>query len=98
MGKKTGGEDGSVSYSKCKPHSREKNSVFFSLDNNGINKHSFSMVSPNGIFKSIFHSLTRKSSKSTDIIIAREEWRKIFVAELSHIPIQATRKRDEACA
>ncbi|XWS49038.1 hypothetical protein CRYUN_Cryun13aG0129300 [Craigia yunnanensis] len=91
----TGGGDGSVSCDKCMPHSREKISVF-PVDNNGVNKHSFSMASPNGIFKSIFHSLTRKSPKSTDISTAREEQWKIAAAELSHKLIQATRKRDEA--
>ncbi|KAF5729906.1 hypothetical protein HS088_TW20G00273 [Tripterygium wilfordii] len=85
-------EDGSVSCNKCRPHSREKISVV-PLDNNGINKHSFPIVSPNTIFKSIFSSLTRKSPKSTD---SREEQWKIAVAELSHKLIQATRKRDEA--
>ncbi|EOY24486.1 Uncharacterized protein TCM_016081 [Theobroma cacao] len=90
-----GGEDGSVSCNKCRPHSREKISVV-PLDNNGVNKHSFSMASPNGIFKSIFHSLTRKSPKSTDMSTAREEQWKIAVAELSNKLIQSTRKRDEA--
>ncbi|XVE57751.1 hypothetical protein DITRI_Ditri04bG0114900 [Diplodiscus trichospermus] len=90
-----GGGDGSVSCNKCRPHSREKISVV-PLDNNGVNKHSFSMESPNGIFKSIFHSLTRKSPKSTDYSTAREEHWKIAVAELSHKLIQATRQRDEA--
>ncbi|XWS49814.1 hypothetical protein CRYUN_Cryun12cG0035200 [Craigia yunnanensis] len=90
-----GGGDGSVSCNKCRPQSREKISVV-PLDNNGVNKHSFSMASPNGIFKSIFHSLTRKSPKSTDMSTAREEKWKIAVAELSHKLIQVTRNRDEA--
>ncbi|OMO80871.1 hypothetical protein COLO4_23873 [Corchorus olitorius] len=93
-----GGGDGSVSCNKCRPHSREKISVV-PLDNHGVNKHSFSMASPNGIFKSIFHTLTRKSPRSsTDNMstTAREEQWKIAVAELSHKLIQATRKRDEA--
>ncbi|XVF51635.1 hypothetical protein PTKIN_Ptkin04bG0200200 [Pterospermum kingtungense] len=91
-----GNGDGSVSCNKCRPHSREKISVV-PLDNNGVNnKHSFSMASPNGIFKSIFHSLTRKSPRSTDISTTREEQWKIAVAELSHKLMQATRKRDEA--
>ncbi|XVF52705.1 hypothetical protein PTKIN_Ptkin05aG0040000 [Pterospermum kingtungense] len=97
-----GGDIGSVSCNKCRPHSREKISVV-PLDNNGVNNnnknYSFSMASPNGIFKSIFHSLTRKSPKSsTDMSssTAREEQWKIAVAELSHKLIQATRKRDEA--
>ncbi|GMJ06157.1 hypothetical protein like AT1G12330 [Hibiscus trionum] len=76
--------DGSVSCNKCRPHSRDKI------------KHSFSMASPNGIFKSIFHSLTRKNPKSTNVSTPREEQWKIAVAELTHNLIQATRKRDEA--
>ncbi|WCJ26049.1 IRK-interacting protein [Euphorbia peplus] len=90
-------EDGSVNCYKCRPHSREKFSVV-PLDNNGLNKHQHSSfaASPNGIFKSIFSSLTRKSPKSTDLPAAREEHWKIAVAELSHKLIQATRKRDEA--
>ncbi|KAL4326180.1 hypothetical protein GQ457_11G023120 [Hibiscus cannabinus] len=94
-GKGGGGEDGSVSCSNCRPNSREKISVV-PLDNNGVNKHSFSVASPNGIFKSIFYSLTRKSPKSADVSTAREEQWKIAAAELSHKLIQATRKRDEA--
>nr|KJB51944.1 hypothetical protein B456_008G239800 [Gossypium raimondii] len=90
------GEDGSVSCNKCRPHSREKISVVPLDNNNGVNKHSFSMASPNGIFKSIFHSLTRKSPKSTDVFTSREEQWRIAVAELTHKLIQATRKRDEA--
>jgi hypothetical protein len=95
------GEDGSVSCYKCRPHAREKISVV-PVDNNGVNnKHSnYSIASPNGIFKSIFSSLTRKSPRSSaaDALTtaAREEQWKIAVAELSHKLIQATRKRDEA--
>ncbi|KAG8659379.1 IRK-interacting protein [Manihot esculenta] len=89
------GEDGSVSCNKCRPTSREKISVV-PLDNNGLNKHSSFIASPNGLFKSIFSSLTRKSPKSTDISTAREEQWRIAAAELSHKLIQATRKRDEA--
>ncbi|MBA0611490.1 hypothetical protein Godav_012175, partial [Gossypium davidsonii] len=91
-----GDGDGSVSCNKCRPNSREKISVVPLDNNNGVNKHSFSMPSPNGIFKSIFHSLTRKSPKSTDMSTDREEKWKIAAAELSHKLIQATRKRDEA--
>ncbi|XP_039052142.1 IRK-interacting protein-like [Hibiscus syriacus] len=91
--------DGSVSCNKCRPHSREKISVV-PLDNNnnnnGVNKHSFSMASPNGIFKSIFHSLTRKSPKSNDASTPREEQWRIAVAELTHKLIQSTRRKDEA--
>jgi hypothetical protein len=83
------------------PHAREKISVV-PIDNNGVNnKHSnYSIASPNGIFKSIFSSLTRKSPRSSAAdamtTAAREEQWKIAVAELSHKLIQATRKRDEA--
>jgi hypothetical protein len=72
------------------------------VDNNGVNnKHSnYSIASPNGIFKSIFSPLTRKSPRSSaaDALTtaAREEQWKIAVAELSHKLIQAMRKRDEA--
>lgn len=90
------GEDGSVSCNRCRPHAREKITVV-PLDNNGPNKHSSSIASPNGIFKSIFSSLTRKSPRSAEALTtAREEQWKIAVAELSHKLIQATRKRDEA--
>ncbi|KAI4327071.1 hypothetical protein L6164_019572 [Bauhinia variegata] len=90
------GGDGSVSCNKCRPHAREKISVV-PLDNNGPNKYSSLLASPNGIFKSILSSLTRKSPKSTEALsAAREEHWKIAVAELSHKLVQATRKRDEA--
>lgn len=90
------GEDGSVSCSNCRPHSREKISVV-PLDNNGPNKHSPILASPNGIFKSIFSSLARKSPKSPKALsTAREEQWKTALSELSHKLIQATRKRDEA--
>jgi hypothetical protein len=87
------GEDSSVSCYKCWPHAREKILVV-PVDNNGVNnKHSnYSIASPNGIFKSIFSSLTRKSPRSS--AASEEQW-KIAVAELSHKLIQATRKRDE---
>lgn len=93
-------DDGSVSCNKCRPHAREKISVVPLVDSNGLNKHSLSNIaSPNGIFKSIFSSLTRKSPKSTSdhasIATTEEQW-KIAIAELSHKLIQATRKRDEA--
>ena len=87
---------------KCRPHAREKISVV-PLDNNGLNKHSTSssssssIASPNGIFKSIFLSLTRKSPRSRPSEAAREEqWKNIAVAELSQKLIHATGKRDEA--
>ncbi|KAK2664769.1 hypothetical protein Ddye_003343 [Dipteronia dyeriana] len=96
-------EDGSVSCNKCRPHTREKISVVpldnntTTNNNNGVSKSSSFMASPNGIFKSIFQSLTRKSPKfTTDILSARDEQWKIAVAELSHKLIQATRKKDEA--
>ncbi|KAI9174986.1 hypothetical protein LWI28_025730 [Acer negundo] len=92
-------EDGSVSCNKCRPHTRERISVvpLDNNNNNGVSKSSSFMASPNGIFKSIFQSLTRKSPKySTDISSARDEQWKIAVAELSHKLIQATRKKDEA--
>ena len=98
------GENGSVSCNKCRPHAREKISVVPLDNNNGVHKHSSSssstMASPNGIFKSIISSLTRRSPKPSDAppltTAAREEQWKLAVAELSHKLIQATRKRDEA--
>lgn len=95
----SGEGDGSVSCNKCRPNSREKISVvpLDNSNNNSANKISSFMSSPNGIFKSIFHSLARKQSpKSTDVSSAREEQWKIAVAELTHKLMQATRKRDEA--
>ncbi|XP_028762581.1 IRK-interacting protein-like [Neltuma alba] len=90
------GEDGSVLCSKCRPHSREK-IIVVPMDNNGSNKQSPSLASPNGIFKFIFSPLTRKSPKSTEAMsTSREEQWKIALAELSNKLIQATRKRDEA--
>ncbi|KAL5541051.1 hypothetical protein UlMin_042624 [Ulmus minor] len=90
------GDDASVSCNKCRPHAREKISVV-PLDNNGVHRHSSSISSPTGIFKSIISSLTRKSPKPMDALSpAREEQWKLAVAELSHKLIQATRKRDEA--
>lgn len=90
------GDDLAVSCNKCRPNSREKISVV-PLDNSGLNKQS-SSASPNGIFKSIFSSLTKKSpSRPLELsVAAREEQWKIAIAELSHKLIQATRKRDEA--
>ncbi|KAF7810169.1 IRK-interacting protein [Senna tora] len=97
-----GGDDGSVSCNKCRPHAREKISVV-PFDNGPGKHHSSSslLASPNGIFKSILFTLTRKSPKppSSDAAApsaAREEQWKIAVAELSHKLIQATRKKDEA--
>lgn len=94
----SGGGDGSVSCSKCRPHAREKFSVV-PLDNNGATKQFFSMASPNGLLKSIMSSLSRKSPKSmkegTDWAAREEHW-KIAMGEISHKLIQATRKRDEA--
>ncbi|KAJ8764224.1 hypothetical protein K2173_005404 [Erythroxylum novogranatense] len=93
LGERSGG-DSSVSCNKCRPNSREKISVV-PLDNSGLNRLSASIPSPNGIFKSIFSSLTRKSL-SSDVSTTREEQWKLAVAELSHKLIQTTRKRDEA--
>ncbi|CAI0413498.1 unnamed protein product [Linum tenue] len=104
-------DDGSVSCNKCRPHAREKIFVVpldSSNSNGGLSRHSFpsSIPSPNGIFKSIFSSLARKSPKSSpadrgvgggdSASSAREEQWKLAVAELSHKLIQTTRKRDEA--
>ncbi|KAJ4950889.1 hypothetical protein NE237_027721 [Protea cynaroides] len=82
-------DDHGVSCNKCRPTSREKFSVV-PLDVNG-----HSNASPNGIFKSIFSSLTRKSPKLSSTLARDEQW-KITIAELSQKLIQTTRKRDEA--
>lgn len=91
-----GGGDGSVSWNKCRPTAREKISIV-PLDSNGV-KRPYSNQSPsshgNGIFKSLFSSLTRKSPRSPDS--SKEEQWKLAVAELSHKLQQASRKRDEA--
>ncbi|PIA50004.1 hypothetical protein AQUCO_01300621v1 [Aquilegia coerulea] len=88
-------DDRSVSCNKCRPSSREKNSVIPLDINSGNKSSSSSNASPNGIFKSILFSLTRKSPKSSLDSSRDEQW-KIAVSELSHKLIQATRKRDEA--
>ncbi|KAK6935250.1 hypothetical protein RJ641_035405 [Dillenia turbinata] len=96
-----------VSCNNCRPSTREKISVV-PLDNTVNNRNSTSsssttLTSPNGIFKTIFSNLVKKSprsssteSSSSSTANAREEQWKIAVAELSHKLIQATRKRDEA--
>ncbi|XP_042513112.1 IRK-interacting protein [Macadamia integrifolia] len=91
----TDADDRGVSCNKCRPNSREKISVV-PLDANG---HSY--ASPNGIFKSLLSSLTRKSPKTSTSSVptstsSREEQWKLAIAELSHKLIQTTRKRDEA--
>ncbi|XP_038875926.1 IRK-interacting protein [Benincasa hispida] len=92
--------DGPVSCNRCRPHVREKISVVPLDNNNGVNKQTyFSMASPNGIFKSLISSLTRKSPKSineSSALTAREEQWRAAVTELSQKLVQATRKRDEA--
>lgn len=95
-----GGDDDSrgVACNKCRPSNRERISVV-PLDNTGLNRNS--LASPNGIFKSIFSSLVKKSPRlsedgSSAASGTREEQWRIAVAELSHKLIQATRKRDDA--
>ncbi|GFY86226.1 hypothetical protein Acr_04g0009640 [Actinidia rufa] len=87
-----GGNDRGVSCNKCRPSNREKISVV-PVGNNGVSRHS--IASPNGIFKSILFSLTKKSPRAAEPPGREEQWR-IAVAELSHKLIQATRNRDEA--
>lgn len=91
------GDDRSVKCNKCRPSTREKISVV-PVDNNGINRQS--IASPNGLFKSIFSSLVKKSpsrpSEERLAAVSREEQWKIAATELSHKLIQATKKRDEA--
>lgn len=85
--------DAGVSCNECLPSNRDKFSVV-PLDNSG--------VSPNGRFKSILFSLTKKSPRTTTSSAssdaaspAVEHW-KIALAELSHKLIHATKKRDDA--
>ncbi|XP_058104640.1 IRK-interacting protein [Magnolia sinica] len=91
-------EDRTVSCNKCRPTAREKISVV-PLDTNGYKRPSSNpSPNPNGIFRSLFSSLTKKSPRSSSdpSSSAREEQWKLAAAELSHKLLQATRKRDEA--
>lgn len=94
-------DDRGVSCNKCRPSNREKNISVVPVDNNGMNRQSIS--SPNGLFKSLFSSLVKKSprlssdgSSTAAPATSREEQWKIVAAELSHKLIQTTRKRDDA--
>lgn len=87
----------SVSCNKCRPSSRDKISVV-PLDANGRKRTSAAAYSPlpNGLFKSLFSSLTgRKSPSAADAAGKEEQW-KLAVAELSHKLLNAGRSRDEA--
>ncbi|XP_076903763.1 IRK-interacting protein-like [Bidens hawaiensis] len=98
-------DDRGVSCNKCRPGVREKFSVVIPLDTSTVGRHS--NASPNGLFKSIFSSLVKKSPRSTSsasetegpgltpVPETEDQW-KAAVAELSHKLIQATKKRDEA--
>ncbi|PSS09751.1 IRK-interacting protein [Actinidia chinensis var. chinensis] len=88
----SGVNDRGVSCNKCRPNNRDKISVV-PVGNNDVSRHS--IASPNGIFKSILFSLTKKSPRAAEPPGREEQWR-IAVAELSHKLIQATRNRDEA--
>ncbi|XP_047327353.1 IRK-interacting protein-like [Impatiens glandulifera] len=95
-GNDDGGDGGGgvgVSWNKCRPGNREKMSVV-PVDNNGVGRNS--MASPNGLFKSILYSLTKKSPRTPSQADLQEEQWKTAVAELSHKVIQATKKRDDA--
>lgn len=94
-------DDKSVSCNKCRPSVREKLSVVPLDTTTTAGRHS--ITSPNGLLKSIFSSLVKKSPRSTSSssetftpVAAKEEQWKGAVAELSHKLIQATKKRDEA--
>lgn len=94
----------SVSCNKCRPSSRDKISVV-PLDANGRKRTSAAAYSPlpNGLFKSLFSSLTGRKSPSAasaaetaaDATGKEEQW-KLAVAELSHKLLNAGRSRDEA--
>ncbi|KAH7687064.1 hypothetical protein IHE45_04G145100 [Dioscorea alata] len=76
-------DDIAVSCNKCRPTSRDKISVV-PLDPTAS--------SPSRLFRSIFHSLTRRTPvPSSD----SDEWR-LAAAELSRKLLHATRRRDEA--
>lgn len=91
-------DDRGISCNKCRPSSREKISVV--PVENTVGRHS--ITSPNGLFRSIFSSLVKKSPRSLadgasprEMAEEEEPW-KVAVAELSHKLIQVTKKRDEA--
>ncbi|VFQ88728.1 unnamed protein product [Cuscuta campestris] len=93
------GEDGrGVLCNKCRPSSRERISV---VPMDGRNS---TTASPNGIFKSVFSHLVRKSprlsedgssSSTTSSAAPPDQW-KAAVAELSQKLVQATKKKDDA--
>lgn len=94
-------DDRGVSCNKCRPSNRDKNISVVPLDNNGTNRPS--LASPNGIFKSFFGSLVKKSprilnevSSTAAPVTSREEQWRIVAMELSNKLIEATQKRDEA--
>ncbi|KAI3787631.1 hypothetical protein L1987_42234 [Smallanthus sonchifolius] len=93
------GDDRGVSCNRCRPNAREKFSVV-PLDTTAAGRHS--NASPNGLLKSIFSSLVKKSPRSassseslTPAPATEDQW-KAAVAELSHKLIHATKKRDES--
>lgn len=94
-------DDRGVSCNKCRPSNRDKNISVVPLDNTGTNRQA--LASPNGIFKSLFGSLVKKSPRilndgsSTAVpVTSREEQWRIVAMELSNKLIDATQKRDEA--
>lgn len=94
-------DDRGVSCNKCRPSNRDKNISVVPLDNNGINRQA--LASPNGILKSFFGSLVKKSPRnkndgsSTAVpVTSREEQWRIVAMELSNKLIEATQRRDEA--
>ncbi|KAK1438702.1 hypothetical protein QVD17_04512 [Tagetes erecta] len=98
----TKSDDRGVLFNKCRPSAREKFSVV-PLDTTTVGRNS--NASPNGLFKSFFSSIVKKSPRSASSsseqftpapAMAKEEQWKGAVTELSHKLIQATKKRDEA--
>lgn len=94
-------DDRGVSCNKCRPSNRDKNISVVPLDNSGINRQA--LASPNGIFRSLFGSLVKKSprilndgSATAVPVTSREEQWRIVAMELSNKLIEATQKRDEA--
>ncbi|KAL8200854.1 hypothetical protein R6Q57_012193 [Mikania cordata] len=93
-------DDRGVLFNKCRPSVGEKFSVV-PLDTTTVGRHS--NASPNGLIKSIFTSIVKKSpiptsslSENLTPVPAKQEQWKGAVAELSHKLIHATKKRDEA--
>ncbi|KAL8141681.1 hypothetical protein V2J09_014713 [Rumex salicifolius] len=100
-GKKRIEKSVAVTCNNCRPNSRDKTASSVVPVAGGANKDhfvSYSVPSPNGIFKSIVCALSRRSPKplsETASASVEDRW-KIAATELSHKLVQASRKREEA--